>query len=115
MNMKLINLTPHDLTLRGPDGSDVIVPSSGVARVRTTPGELVEVPGIPVPIALPTLWGEIEGLPAPQADTIVVVSALVAERARRSDVVSPGTGPADGAIRDADGRIVAVTRLIRWA
>ena len=32
--------------------------------------------------------------------------------AGRSDVVGPGTGPADGAIRNEKGQIVAVTRLI---
>jgi hypothetical protein len=45
---------------------------------------------------------------------LYVVGTMVAARAGdRGDVVSPGTGPADGAVRDADGRIVAVTRLVR--
>ena len=51
-------------------------------------------------------------LPAPVAGVVYVVSALVADRARRSDVVSPDTGPS--AIRDG-GQIVAVTGFTVWA
>jgi hypothetical protein len=40
----------------------------------------------------------------------MVLSALYGTR---PDVLAPGTGPNDGAIRDASGRIVAVTRLVR--
>jgi len=31
----------------------------------------------------------------------------------RDDVVGPGTGPKDGAIRNEDGNVIAVTRLVR--
>lgn len=113
---KLVNLTPHAITIRLPTGQDVSIPSSGVARVSSTPGPLTSLMldiG-EVPVALPTTFGEVEGLPAPEADTLFVVSALVgaALKGSRPDVVMPGTGPQDGCIRE-DGKVVAVTRLVR--
>lgn len=125
--MKLVNLTPHAITLRSPDGTDHTIPPSGtVARVSQTPGTPSTIEGVPVPVYSTPATGEVEGLPAPdprfvgcfQADTMYVVSALVGLACKgRSDVVMPGTGPADGAIRETDGprkgQIIAVTRLVR--
>lgn len=110
---ELINLTPHPIVLRPTEGEDVTVsPSGTVARVSSTPGAL-EDRGLPVPVASATEYGEIEGLPAPEAGTVYIVSGLVLSRAiGREDVFGPGTGPQDGAVRDDQGRIVAVTRLI---
>jgi hypothetical protein len=111
--MKLINLTPHALTLRDSSGHDLIVEASGqVARVATTPGEESGNLG-GVALFSATSFGKVEGLPAPQDGVIYIVSGLVGGQVSdRDDVVVPGTGPRDGAIRE-DGRIVAVTRLIK--
>ena len=110
--MELINLTPHVVRLYTTDGEIAAeIPSSGVARVGSTPG-LLQDTGLPVPVAAPTVYGAVEGLPAPQAGVVYVASMLVAAAARRADVLSPGTGPNDGAVRDAEGRIAGVTRLI---
>lgn len=111
--MQLINLTPHPIVLRS-GKVDVTVPPSGtVVRVLSTPGEVLPIEGVPVPVYAAPSWGSVEGLPEPVPGTFYIVSALVAARcAHRGDVVSPGTGPADGAVRDDAGRIVAVTRLI---
>lgn len=112
--MKILNLTPHPIVLRTPEGEDITLPSAGVARVATLPGNVEHVPGLPVPVASAPAFGAIEGLPDPEPGTVFIVSGMVASRAfGRADVFSPGTGPADGAIRDAAGRIVAVTRLVR--
>lgn len=130
----LINLTPHVLCLYAPKQDDLdtpprllaMVPSSGVARVASTPGAIEEThirfnsgdsthDLYHFPIAQPFQWGAIEGLPEPQDGVIYVVSLLVAQRAMRADVVSPGTGPNDNCIRDDQGRIAGVTRLIAWA
>lgn len=114
--MRLLNLTPHPIVLRGSDGADTTVPPAGtVARVASTPGQPETIDGVPVPVTSPQTWGEVEGLPAPAADTLLIVSALVLGRlaGTRPDCVAPGTGPADGAVRDPAGRIVAVTRLVR--
>lgn len=46
-------------------------------------------------------------------DRLYIVSALVIGRVKRTDCVAPGTGPNDGAIRNAAGQIEAVTRLVR--
>lgn len=112
MIMEFINLTPHPLVIRTQDGERTIAPSGVVARVSTTPGErLPDADGVELYTA--PRWGEVEGLPDPAPGTIYIVSALVAARAGREDVYSPGTGPADEPVRDDHGRIVAVTRLVR--
>jgi len=108
----MVNLTPHAIVLRDAEGTDHVVPPSGiVARVSSTPGAVGLVAGIPVPVAAPEAFGEIEGLPAPAPGTIYIVSAMVGARVSRADVLMPGTGPADGAVRNEKGHIVAVTRL----
>jgi hypothetical protein len=108
------NLTPHPITLRDSEGVDHVIPPSGiVARVTATQGTLTQVAGVPVPVATATVYGDIEGLPAPEPGVVYVVSGLVLSRAfGREDVYGPGTGPQDGAVRDDAGRIVAVTRLV---
>ena len=120
------NLTPHSLDVRLPGGTSRKIESTGVARV-------IEIPGTPIdpgeyPDGIP-IWTSpsrpkgyaIEGLPDPTDGVIFVVSALVAARIRelyvagctdRRDIYYPGTGPHDGAVRNNDGQIVAVTRLI---
>ena len=112
--MNITNLTPHPITLRSVMGVDTIIPPTAPpARVSATPGTLATVPGLPVPVASATVYGEIEGLPPPAEGTVFIVSGIVLPRcAGRTDVCAPGTGPADGAIRDERGQIVAVTRLI---
>lgn len=104
----IINLTPHAITLVD-GGVETTLPSSGVARVASKPGQALG--GV---FFSSTTFGDVEGLPAPQEGKVFVVSALVAGRCvGRADVFSPGTGPADGAIRDEKGQIKAVTRLIQ--
>lgn len=114
MQRQFLNLTPHAIVLRA-DGEDVTVPPSGhVARVETCDRHVsTEGTGtggyIPVYVRQ---FGAIAGLPAPRRDTICLVSTIVlgAVPAGRYDVMAPDTGPT--AVRDGDGRIVAVTRLI---
>jgi hypothetical protein len=113
--MRLVNLTPHAIALRAADGTDhTIAPSGVVARVATIAGEPVAVEGIPVPVAPAVAFGSVEGLPEPMPGVAYIVSGLVGSAcAGRADVLVPGTGPADGAIRNEKGHIVAVTRLNR--
>ena len=111
--MNIINLTPHAIVVRQSDGTDLTIPPSGtVARVSSAPGVVVgALAGVPVMGA--RTWGDVVGLPAPQPGTTFIVSGIVLARcAGRADVIAPATGPADGAVRDADGRIVAVTRFV---
>lgn len=116
--MPLINLIQHPLTLRNETGEEIVLPPSGtVARVKTTPGELVQIAGIPVPVAKATTYGAIENVPDPQPDTWYIVSGMVLAAAKtqypdRRDILAPGTGPQDGAIRNDQGQVIAVTRLL---
>ena len=107
----LVNLTPHEIVVRREDGSEFRIPPSGVvARVTATTEPAGTLAGVPV---VSTRYGEIEDLPAPRAGVQYIVSSLVRMAATgRTDLVSPDTGP-ESAIRDDDGRIVAVRRFTR--
>ena len=105
----LVNLTPHAVTLRDAGGWDTVVPSDGVARVTSRPGAFVRFACVEV--YGPDTFGDVVGLPEPVDGVTYMVSALVGAAVRRPDVVTLGTGPQDGAIRDAAGHIVAVMRL----
>ena len=113
----MLNLTPHAITVRMPDGTDHVIPPTGcVARVDSRPGDLL--PPEKCPDGLPCYaspeWGEVLNLPDSEPGVSYLVSLLVLARCRgRMDVFAPGTGPNDGAIRHANGQIIAVTRLIR--
>lgn len=108
--MQLINLTPHEIVLRPDEGQEVVLPPSGqVARVAVSQQVVAMVGDIPI---VATTFGDIEGLPEPRPGVLYVASTLVAQAAAergRRDVVSPDTGPT--AVRDEEGRIVAVRRL----
>lgn len=126
LGQHLINLTPHEVRVLGPDGAVAVVlpPSGQVARVAMARDsfESQALPGVQCHRSVP---GEVEGLPAPAfrcqdcwhlSDTDMVcsvhgcqyglapvhyiVSALVrAACPGRYDVVSPGP-----LVRSADGQ-----------
>jgi hypothetical protein len=112
----LVNLTPHPIGL-SVDGVVSTIPASGtVARVAASPGaQSTTLHGVPVFFA--PRFGDVEGLPEPQEGVVFLVSLLVGNALRevgtiRPDVLCPGTGPQDAPVRDEQGRIVAVTRLV---
>lgn len=110
--MNIINLTPHPIVLRADDGSETTIrPEGSVARVAATPGAVQAIEGLPVPVARPDVFGDVEGLPGPIPGVAYIVSAMVGAHVARADVFTPGTGPKDGAVRNEKGHIVAVTRL----
>ena len=113
--MTLVNLTPHDVTVRLPDGTDYVIPKTGEqARVTV---ETIDRPPINTYDSkqLPfvgTTYGNVEGLPAPQAGTCYIVSSLVLGQVKgRNDCFAPDTSPAS-AIRNEAGQIQAVKRLV---
>ena len=110
--MRAVNLTPHAITVRAA-GRDVVIPPSGqVARVSVSQTEAgtVEVDGIAIPVVA-NVYGDVVGLPAPEPETVYIVSGLVLSRiSNRDDVLAPDTGAT--AIRDGNGQIVAVTRFV---
>jgi hypothetical protein len=111
----VINLTPHAVVIESGDGSLVTIQPSGmVARVATeeTVVSSVEMGGSSIPVVA-RQFGEVSGLP--DHDEGCIVSSLVLEAVRlqqpwRRNVFAPDTGAT--AIRDSDGRIVAVRRLV---
>ena len=105
----MLNLTPHPISIRRPDGSDLTIqPSGTVARVATveTVVGICPVTGVPV---VSRAFGDVQGLP--DDGTPCIVSALVLSAcAGRPATFAPDTGPT--AIRDEKGFVVAVTRLV---
>jgi len=109
--VEIVNLTPHPLTIERTDGTVAAIPATGaVARlavtrearpaVKTAVGEFA--------VSAPKL-GAIEGLPEPQSGKIYVVSAIVADAAKRADVFSPGE-----LLRDAEGKIIGARGLCAY-
>ena len=86
-----------------------------LARVATKEERVGTINGVPV---YRTTYTEVEGLPEPEPGTVYIVSLLVlqalqARRVQRSDVVAPNTSPTpNGAVRDAQGRIVGVRSFV---
>ncbi len=114
----LKNLTPHVIVIRPGDEEVVLPPSGQVARVSVSAKELYKIAfaGIRVPVVR-TEFGDIVDLPDPDEGVIYVTSTLVAQAAAargRTDVVAPDTSP-ESAVRDQEGRIVAVRRLQTFA
>jgi len=106
---KIVNLTPHPIRVKIDDETEVVFPPSGtIPRVETieTPSE--EIDGIPT---VTRKLGQVVGLPDPQKGVFFLVSSLVFEASDRSDLLCPDTGKT--CIRDGNGNIIAVTRLIK--
>lgn len=110
---KFVNLTPHALSLYTTEGVRDIPASGRLCRVKTRPEFLQVVDGMPV---YTDAFDGIEDLPDPEVGIVFLVSGLVLTAMKdagikRSDVLAPGTGPLDGAIRDHTNRVTGVTRL----
>ncbi len=128
---KIVNLTPHAIVLRAPDGTEHSFLPSTVARVAVQSVPVDTYADLPVPL-VESKYGEVEGLPAAQppcpecgvrpgeerpynnhcsrihAEPIFyLVSRIVKDRVpERKDVLVP-----DALLRDGQGRVVAAMRL----
>ena len=104
--MKIINLTPHDVTLVTTGGDEVVIqPEETPVRIpaETTPAG--EINGIPLVVEQ---LGDAESvLPAPQPDTVYIVARPVAERANRPDLLVPTS------VERINGRPVRARALAR--
>ena len=114
ISQRLENLTPHPLVLLCVTGTQRVPQSGNIARVRHEQVPLDSVDGIPV---YTTEYKDIEGLPEPVEGVTYIVSSLIQHALKqaginRPDVLSPGTGPNDSAVKE-QGKIVAVTRLVK--
>ena len=102
--MQFINLTPHTLNIHSNGNVTDIAPSGQIARVSTSYNHTNTVAGINV---YSCVYGDIEGLPEPQDNTIFVVSGVVKSAVQdRSDVMSPGE-----LIRDENGKPIGSNGL----
>src|SRR5690606_26440216 len=87
--MRIVNLTPHPVTLVSTGGDEVVIPpQENPVRIPTTATPAGEVNGIPV---VEERLGDADSvLPAPQPGVVYVVARPVAERAgHRTDLVVP--------------------------
>ena len=104
--MNFVNLTPHALNIVQSDGSVYTLPPSGqVARVATTRTVVNEIDGTEI---FETQFGQVEGLPERNGQDLLIVSALVAQRANRADVYSPGE-----LVRNDAGQVVGCRGLTK--
>jgi len=114
-------LLPHDLVLYSDDGKRILATyqrnhDGGAARLPMTDSEirLVEVKctgdagTLLVPFATRTFGEPV--LPPPTPGVLLVVSLPVLDRVMRADLVAPDTG--SGAVRDTDGNVIGVTKMI---
>ena len=105
-NLHLVNLTPHALNVVNEEVNLTVEPSGTIARVAVTTEEVEGKPGF-----FKQVFGQVEGLPAPEADTVYIVSAMVlsALGSSRTDVVAPATSMA---ARNEKGQIVSVPGFV---
>ena len=104
----ITNLTPHTLNLFDLGGNPVaeIPPSGEIARVKALREQIGDYERVPL---FTTIFGEVDGLPAPKPNTIYVVSGLVrAAVPSRGDVFSPGE-----LVRDDGGKVIGAKGLTR--
>lgn len=125
----MINLTPHTIRLfaRTPYGEPdlktfVDIPPSGiVARVETIEEDAGVLPVTNAPegshggsywnaLAVTRRFGEVIGLPEDTKEATLVSSIVLGAVPGRPNTFAPDTGPT--AVRDAEGRILGVTRLV---
>ncbi|MGV2383793.1 MAG UNVERIFIED_CONTAM: hypothetical protein LOD86_00800 [Thermobifida fusca] len=86
--MRIVNLTPHAVTLATANGDEVVIqPEENPARIPATTTPVGDVNGIP--LVVERLGDADSVLPAPQPGTVYIVARPVAERANRPDLVVP--------------------------
>ena len=97
---KLVNLTPHSINVLDKNNQEIMaIPSTGIARCTVVKENIGSVNNIPINASK---FGEVEGLPEAQQDTIYIVSLLVAQAvANRKDILI-----VDDTVRDEQGRII---------
>jgi hypothetical protein len=101
----LINLTPHDVTIRTQDGHELTYPPTGpIARVREERTIARVVEGIPF---MQVQFCDVQGLPRSLDGVYMIVSSMVRQALPdRLDLVTPGY-----TIRDQHGQVIACRAL----
>lgn len=106
MSVKIVNLTPHQVDVLVPDWGTLSIPASGkIARCAQTEKKAGKLAGL-IDVTEQT-FGDVEGLPAAEPDTFLIVSRLVKSACPdRGDCLCPGP-----LVRDADGKVVGCRGL----
>jgi hypothetical protein len=121
--MKILNLTPHPITIRKKDSSEITIKPSGIVwRLKEEDVEITRAIGLDTEgIEVVARRFSVDMSTMPQevwASDIVIVSlpmllslkAALSPMPTKPLVCAPDTG--SGAIRDEQGRIIGTTRLI---
>jgi len=117
---KIVNLTPHDVTVQTTDGREVVIPRSGLQAYG------VDQPSVrsqvifgkdEIAVESSHVFSHVLGLPEDK-ETVILVSSAIGEWIQtrdpdRKNVYSPDTSR-NRTIRE-NGRIRAVINLVRWA
>jgi hypothetical protein len=94
---------------RSSDGAEITFTPSGILpRIFTKEHEAENINNF---ACITQTQGKVSDLPEEQEGTFFIVSMMVFAASKREDLIAPDTGK--GAIRDEQGRILAVTRFIR--
>jgi hypothetical protein len=112
--MKLVNLTPHPVTLMVEGGPVEVSPSGSVVRAKET-RELVGILGdkdVSIPLYR-IRYGEPEGLPTIEHDTYYIVSSLAAQaiKTHLPPYVAERFVVVTDPVRDEEGRVVGARGL----
>lgn len=135
MMVKMLNLTPHEIILmRESETGEVTgftgfgraaqaaqykvfkkIPSSGVVRAsqRDTPAGSLLLEGDVKVELISTQFGELSGLPDPEAGTFFIVSAVAAQAARFSGRSTEDLLLVADTVRDEDGKILGCQKFAR--
>ena len=122
MNTGLLNYTPHEIVLMDPTTKEPIyriAPQGESIRLlqESKKQESFLIENTYIRTVSPSIFYGISLMP-PQGSSIIV-SAVVAEyltqehRPHCKDIFAPDTSPA-GCVRDASGRIIGTTQLVRY-
>jgi len=101
---KVRNFTPHEIVIIGENKKVACYPSEGVARVRVENRDVGAFAGVPL---VRSEFGEVEGLPPFENQTLIMVSRIVRDACPdRGDLVVP-----TDFVRDKEGRIIGAQKL----
>jgi len=113
--MKLVNLTPHAITLFVDGGTITIPPSGQVLRAEETSTIQFHLPLLEGEVPVKRVeYGVPNFVPEQMPDTYYIVSALAAQALRRHQPERNDFLIVADAVRDDQGRIVGARALARY-